>query len=327
MNPFESLPKKNENNDNDLNEGAIEHIEKKLEIITLSDTHNDVEAIKENLRLYNIVDGDGKWNSNIENIKIIHTGDLVNKQDPDLTSLRYMRELKDTAPKSCSVEMIAGNHEIDVLQNKPFVIQDPYIEEDIEHMKVLHYDEPVLFMHGYPTRELLETLLTYTDTEEGVAELNRLFEQSATEAMQGDPRNISYFSYQKKNDITGKKNIFRDIKPEKYYEKRGEEISDLLDQLGIKIIIHGHKPVKDGVQAKHEFHKHIQGATLIDNDCAVSRTKQDDRKESKVNHYGSVRVTINNPGDPGSDVELHYKNKKHHGVTDLQAGQDHLMAA
>jgi len=91
---------------------------KEIEIISITDTHNDKEAIINNLRFHHAVDKNGEWEKGARDIHIVHTGDVVNREKPDKKSLEYIFHLKDTAPQGCHVEVLAGNHEISYTLHK-----------------------------------------------------------------------------------------------------------------------------------------------------------------------------------------------------------------
>lgn len=294
----------------------------RIEIITISDTDNDVEVLQQNLRLYGIVDKNGEWTPNTRNVKIIHTGDLINKFRPDVTSLVYMRHLKQTAPESCEVLLIAGNHEIEMLERLPFVVSSPYVAEDFKQMRVLHAEGQILFMHGYPTRELLYELRKHEDLQAGIAVLNAHYKQSVEEITQGKGSTISDFSYEKLNRVTGEKNLFRNIAPDEYYKKHGAEVSALLTEMGIEVVIHGHKPQKGGVQAVGEAARYMPGITLINNDCVVARSRQQSLKKKAKGLYGSVRVTLRSSPVAEPALTLRYKNARKTSRTKLAKQTD-----
>ncbi len=326
-----------------------ERMSEKIEIITITDTHNDYEAIIRNLRIHDIIDENGEWKEGVKNIHVIHTGDVVNKKNPDKKSLEYIFHLKATAPKTCSVEILAGNHEMDYLMGKTGPAEEGSERKIIEGMSLLSSAGPVLFLHGYPTRKLLRWIESYTITdgysvEEAIAEINRQFSEALEESTAGYNNKLSHFLFgdteEKKKSGAEKENkklklenrkiieddvdtstelpngrklkpLFRKTLPIDYYQKHGKEVSELLSTLGFDVVIHGHVRSPRGVQSVGEFKEFLPNVTLISNDVAVS-----DFKSTKVgeptagNKWGSTKIIMENNSEGKTIInEMTFVNK------------------
>ena len=61
------------------------------------------------------------------------------------------------------------------------------------------------------------------------------------------------------------------VNASRYYKKHGRLVGDVLAQLGIDIVVHGHRPQRSGVQVDYEFGKWIPNVRMIGNDTMVRR--------------------------------------------------------
>ena len=315
----------------------FENSPNRLEIITITDTHNDYEAILRNLRIHGILDEKGEWKEDANNIHVIHTGDVVNKKNPDKKSLEYLFHLKATAPESCSVQILAGNHEMDYLMGCVGQAPEGSERKLIEGMSLLEISGPVLFLHGYPTRKLLRWILSYVIDEgfsvgEAVAEINRQFSEALEESSSGYTNKLKHFLFgddkgEKKNpknkmekkteqekEKTAEqktKPLFRKILPADYYQKHGNEVSALLAMLGVEVVVHGHARTPKGVQTVGEFKEYLPNITMIGNDVAVSDFKSTKPGESiPGNKWGSTKIIMENTDEGKSSVrEMTFVNK------------------
>ncbi|MFA6338640.1 MAG: metallophosphoesterase [Candidatus Paceibacterota bacterium] len=279
--------------ENNIEKTKAESAEKnpaEVEIIALTDTHNDKKAIIRNLKFHEIVDKNGEWQEGVANLVIVHEGDIINKQNPNSECIEYLMHLKQTAPDGCFVEIQIGNHELEYLVEHAGMQEGKKDCEMIARMSIASHFGPVLFVHGYPTIQLLEEITKRGGIQEGVDSLNKQFQDAASNSLSGNKDGLGYFSFEKINNTTGEKNIFRNIKPEKYYKKHGAEIVALLKQLGIQIVVHGHSGQKKGVQIADEFKEFLPDITMINNDVSVSRYKN----EKKKTRLGSTKITVVN---------------------------------
>jgi hypothetical protein len=308
----------------------------KLEIITITDTHNDYEAILRNLKIHNIIDENGEWRDGVNNVQVIHTGDVINKKNPDKKSLEYMFHLKATAPESCSVEILAGNHEMEYLMGTKGIAEEGSERKLIEGMSLISASGPVLFLHGYPTRKLLRWILSYVTYEEysvpdAIGEINRQFSEALEESSSGYNNKLKHFLFGEKakkkglvheaeslekkeentEEINKPKPLFQKVLPADYYQKHGKEVSELLAKLGIEIVVHGHARTSKGIQRIGEFSKYLPNVTLIDNDVAISEFKSTKPGEPTVgNKWGSTKIIMENSADGKSFVrEMSFINK------------------
>jgi len=300
------------------------------EIITITDTHNDLEAILRNLRVYHIINEDGEWKDGVENIHIVHTGDVVNKKDPDKKSLEYLFHLKATAPDSCSVEILAGNHEMDYLMNCSGASEEGSERKLIENMSLVSVSGPILFLHGYPTRKLLRWILSYGSLAEGIEEINNQFKEALEETSWGYNSKLRHFLFGDKQEkqANGEKDrkpekteeriekpkikpLFRKTMPSDYYKMHGREIAELCKELGIRVVVHGHQRISAGEQSVGESKEYLPGVLLINNDVAVSEFKNTKPGEPPVgNKWGSTKIVMKS-GESGENYiqEMFFVNK------------------
>ena len=242
--------------------------------IVFSDTDNDLKSVKTTLRFAGVLSQKGELVENIQGMTIFHTGDLLDKNKPDLSVVEYWQLLQqDALRKGCHVRLIAGNHEQEIWlrmqagkKYKMDADQAQKLNNFIESLDLFYVAGPVLFIHGYPTLEFLQTLLHFKEVTG--RELNRFnkdhYKKSfiSTRAMKQyayvrADRKANFLLY----DLTDASN---------YYKKKGRLISAILEQLKIDIVVHGHKPQRSGKQADYEFSQSIPNIRMIDNDTNVS---------------------------------------------------------
>jgi len=280
------------------------------EIIALADTHNDLEAIIRNLRLHNVIGEDGEWKEGVKNVRIIHTGDVINKEHPDEKSLEYIFHLKKTAPEDCSVEILAGNHEIEYLMDHSGKKEEGLGRSLMTEMSLLSHLGPVLFLHGHPSRRLLKEILSYGSLEDGLNAMNEQFHQAITASMWGDNGQLKRFSFKKK-DIKGEDKPYqKKIVLQDYYKEHGKEVEGLLLKLGIEVVVHGHASQQSGVQTVGEFKEFMPKVTFINNDVSVSKFKKLDPGETAGNEWGSTKITMKNNKGASTVSDMVFVNKK-----------------
>ena len=243
--------------------------------IIFSDTDNDLESVKSTLRFAGILNRKGEFTADTEGITIVHTGDLISKANPDPSVVDYWEILaQDALRHGCRVKLIAGNHEQETwLQmkagKKPGIAgsQAPRLNRFIENLDLFHVTGPILFLHGYPTVEFLQALLHYKEvTGEDLNQFNEDHYKKSLISM----RAMKQYAYVR----NGRKihHLLYDIKDAgSYYKKNGEDINSILSDLDIRVIVHGHKPQKSGLQADYELNEWVPGVRVINNDTNVSR--------------------------------------------------------
>jgi len=244
--------------------------------VVFSDTDNDVKSVKKTLRFVGVLGPKGKLADDLQGVTLVHTGDLLDKKRPDFAVVKYWRALQyDVAKKGGHVRLIAGNHEQEIrLRFKAG--QDYGLEKDkatglirfVESLDLFHVTGSVLFIHSYPTVEFLQALLHYRDVTG--RDLNR-FNEDHYARSSTSPRAMKQYAYVR----TGRKpyHLLYDVADARsYFKKNGRVIGDLLSQLGISCILHGHKPQRSGSQADQQFSKWIPDIRIINNDTNVRRS-------------------------------------------------------
>lgn len=242
-----------------------------IQMLILSDTDNDLQAVRYTLWLAGLCDRHGHWRKGIHHFCVIHTGDWLNKLNPNPEVLEFFRTFKSSAPPSCSVVLLVGNHEVEILQRAAAGIRmrlNPEQLDFIRQQDVLHVTRNILYLHGYPTLNLLSLLLQIKREKKG--SLNRfnhrfrkafheghhaLFKDREGLEMVGDIRNVKQYYMQ--GEVDG--------------ERYGSRISRLLQQLEIDTVIHGHRP-NVLTQLDYELCNEVPDIRIINNDNKASMT-------------------------------------------------------
>ena len=243
--------------------------------IVLSDTDNDLKSVKKTLRFAGILENNGHWANNLQEITIFHTGDLIDKKNPDINAAKYWHRLKREARnRGGDVKLIVGNHEQEIWQN--LMAGDKYgmdsvravwLQDFIENMALFHVSGPVLFIHGYPTMEFLRVLLHYKEVTG--KDLNRFNADHYKKAFRS-VKAIRQYAYVREK--RGANYLLYDMaNASRYYKKEGRAVAAVLAQLEIKTVIHGHRPQRSGVQVDYEFDKWIPNIRMIGNDTMVRK--------------------------------------------------------
>ena len=249
--------------------------------IILSDTDNDLNSVKYVLWMTGLCDKQGNWRDGLQHFRVIHTGDWLNKRDPSPEVLEFFQALQASAPKTCEVVLLVGNHEVEVLQRISSGTQTRLTNDHlafIQQQDVVHVSGRSLYIHGYPTVHLLSILAQIKDENMGLNVFNSRFRKALYEGQ------YALFKEQAGLEIIGD---FRRVK--QYYlqnqgkeEPNGVRVSNLLPQLNIDTVIHGHRP-KGLVQRDYELKEEVPGIRIINNDI-----------HAKLTGLGAIVVDANN---------------------------------
>ena len=244
--------------------------------IVFSDTENDVNSVNNTLRFAGILNKQDELTDNLEGVTIFHTGDLIDKKNPDPAVVEYWQLLqRDALTKGCTVKLIVGNHEQEIWQKikagEKFDVGEEVsqrISSFIEDLDLFHVAGSILFIHGYPTVEFLKALLHFKEvTGKDLNSYNTDHYKKALKSVKAirqyayvrDARRANYLLY----DL---------VNASRYYKKKGRVVGAVLEQLKIKTVIHGHRPQRSGMQVDYEFGKWIPNVRMIGNDTMVTRT-------------------------------------------------------
>jgi hypothetical protein len=243
--------------------------------IVLSDTDNDVSSVRKTLRFAGILNGKGEFADNLEGVTIVHTGDLIDKKNPDASVVEYWQLLQqDALARGCHVKLIVGNHEQEIWQKIRTgekcgmgAKKTDWLNGFIESLDLFYVAGPVLFVHGYPTLEFLQTLLHFKEvTGKDLNYFNTDHYKKAFRSVKA----IRQYAYVRANRKTNY--LLYDVADaSRYYKKQGRVVGAVLAQLKIDIVVHGHRPQRSGVQVDYEFGKWIPKVRMIGNDTMVKR--------------------------------------------------------
>jgi len=243
--------------------------------IVFSDTDNDINSVKNTLRFAGILNQKGELTDNLDGISIFHTGDLVDKKNPDPAVVEYWQRLQqDALRKGCHVKLIVGNHEQEIWQKirageklEMGTKKTLWLNEFIESLDLFYVAGPVLFIHGYPTLEFLQTLLHFKEvTGKDLNCFNTDHYKKAFRSVNA----MRQYAYVRENRRTHY--LLYDVADaSRYYKKKGRVVGAVLAQLKIDIVVHGHRPQRSGVQVDYEFGKWIPKVRMIGNDTMVRR--------------------------------------------------------
>ena len=243
--------------------------------IIFSDTDNDLDSVKATLRFGGILGEKSEVDENVEGITIFHTGDLIDKKKPDLAVVEFWQLLQQKAlSKGCHVRLIAGNHEQKIWQRicagKKYGMDDDQaqkLKNFVEELDLFYVSGPVLFLHGYPTLEFLQALAHFKKVTG--KDLN-CFNDDHYKKSFISVRAIKQYSYVRESQNI--EHLLYDItNASYYYMEKGRLIGNILEELKIRIVVHGHKPQRSGRQADYEFGNWIPNIRMVGNDTNVSR--------------------------------------------------------
>jgi len=244
--------------------------------IVFSDTENDVDSVNNTLRFAGILNEQDELTDDLEGVTIFHTGDLINKKNPDPTVVEYWQLLqRDALEKGCTVKLIVGNHEQEIWQKiragGEFDFGEKVsqqINDFIEDLDLFHVAGSILFIHGYPTVEFLRALLHFKEvTGKSLNSYNTDHYKKALKSVEA----IRQYAYVRDNRRANYL-LYDLVNASRYYKKKGRVVGALLKQLKIETVIHGHRPQRSGMQVDYEFGRWIPNARMIGNDTMVTRT-------------------------------------------------------
>ncbi|GAB0056783.1 hypothetical protein SIID45300_01095 [Candidatus Magnetaquicoccaceae bacterium FCR-1] len=232
--------------------------------VVLSDTDNDLRAVHYALHIVGVCDREGNWRKGVHGIRVIHTGDWLNKFAPSLAMIDYFIHLSRTAPKTCDVKILNGNHELDVLhrlEKGAYTYLGGVREAFIHGRDLIHVFGKTLFMHGYPTLYLLRFLAQIRAEKHDLNGFNdrvrkafyeghhALFRSEEGKVLMGNIKKARL--YYQESSFDG--------------EKRAEKISRMLKELDIHTVVHGHRP-NILVQKDEAIEMETPGVRLVNND-------------------------------------------------------------
>ncbi|MEO5364078.1 MAG: metallophosphoesterase [Magnetococcus sp. DMHC-8] len=248
-------------------EAVLPHFSRTL---VLSDTDNDFRTVLQMLWVTGLCDRNGSWRPGLRNVQVVHTGDWLNKWDPNPHVLDGFKRLQETTPEECRLVLLNGNHELSILQMADKGLRTSLTADDlafIRQQQLLHVDRDTLFLHGYPSTDLLMILkqlqrekVDKTDFAERLHKvfydgLFPLFRETRSLRIIGDIKNPKYYYGQKsQNGIC-----------------QGEQTAAILQELGLTTVIHGHKPGST-LQMDHELREDLPGIRFINNDNRIRQT-------------------------------------------------------
>ncbi len=243
--------------------------------IVFSDTDNDVKSVNNTLRFAGLLDAVGQLADDLQGLCILNTGDLIDKKNPDPSAVGYWQHLlQDARTRGAQVKLIVGNHEQEIWQHiragETYGMKSQQIHalnEFIESLDLFYVAGPVLFIHGYPTLEFLQTLLHYEQvTGKDLNSFNSDHYRKAFKSVNG----MRQYAYVRENRQANY--LLYDVaNASRYYKKQGREVGAVLEKLKIEIVLHGHRPQRSGVQVDYEFGKWIPKIRMIGNDTVVRR--------------------------------------------------------
>ncbi|MBF0124018.1 MAG: metallophosphoesterase [Magnetococcales bacterium] len=241
-----------------------------LRVVVFSDTDNDTEIVCYTLWLLGLCDRRGFWRSHVRHVTLVHTGDWLNKLDPNPHTLDFFKRLQESAPPTCRVVILNGNHELELLRRFESAEQILLTAADLDFIRqqnIIYIEQNTLFVHGYPNVELLTCLRQLWQEKVPLNHFNDRFRKAF---FQGE---LALFRLREGMEMLG------DLSDDSQFYTQctaegltnGEKVSNLLLGLGIHIVVHGHKP-NNAVQLDDELGDEVPGVRFINNDNRVKRT-------------------------------------------------------
>jgi hypothetical protein len=242
-------------------------------IIAIPDCENETDCVDASLRYAGVLSKKGTLKEKARGAQIVQTGDLIHKNAPNPAVVPYWQALHAAAEAAgCSLHLVAGNHELEIwrrLQSGARLgmkrSDQRGVQELIRTMRIFHADGSMLFIHGYPTVDLLRHLRSYRDeTGKPLNDYNRDCFQAAFD----DPKRLALYAYLRRS--ASRSCLLHDVpNPASYYRRNGAEVADLLAALGIDLVIHGHRPERSGVQTDYELQRWLPGIRMISHDIQL----------------------------------------------------------
>lgn len=259
--------------------------------VAISDIHNDILSAEASLRERGIVSKKfDEWHSNVHDTHLVLTGDLINRDAPDHVTLRLFRHLAERAKDGNRVTLVLGNHELSLLTSLAHGREFASINrKDLAFLgtgKMVYKRGPVLFLHAYPTRELLADMVEQYELNNGdVPNDNWHVNERFVRAFELLP----YAPSESRQTFEELCTLAESPSPESYEheEEHSAEIAKLLGRLHVKVVVHGHKKRSSGKQAIETY---LPGICMINNDTAISVTKNPEHEH----RIGSTLVRTRN---------------------------------
>lgn len=281
---------------------VLERAPKVERFVCLSDIHNDEKAMQASLEQKGIVDENSDWENEIDPVQLVISGDSVNKQNPNHSVLKYLRRLQRTAPEGSSVTILVGNHELDLLARETKGEETGMKEKWYEYLgeaSVVCKQGSVLFLHRYPSLELVEELAEQFAENNGDVEtsewnINQRFQEAVSTRKETPQDSLAVFN---ECDDGGEDSALKGLSPKEYYMKYGSIISDLLESMGVNVVVHGHKKQASGGQ---DFEEYLPSITMVNNDTAMSS----DKNHSHDHRMASAEIKI---GSEDTEITCAYK--------------------
>ncbi|MBF0445336.1 MAG: metallophosphoesterase [Magnetococcales bacterium] len=239
--------------------------------VVLSDTDNDIKSIQYSLWVLGLVDKGGAWKKGLNNFHLVHTGDWLKKTNPKKEVISLLSNLQETLPDKAEMFILNGNHEVEILQKVENYNSLGLSSSELDFIRnqdIMHVCDNNLFIHGYPTFELLRLLAHVKDETGCMNDFNNRFRKAFYEG--------EYALFREKEGMA----ILGDLRQAQAYyrsqssnsQTNGEKISRLLKKLGIDTVIHGHRP-NMMVQQDFEFKFEVPGIRFINNDNKARLSK------------------------------------------------------
>ena len=243
-------------------------------LLAISDSENVVTPVTDTLRYAGVLKKTGELRPKIvRGLQILHTGDMILKHQPDPAVVDYWVNLRERVDLlGGELVLLAGNHELEIwscLQRGQRLglkrRQCQRVQSFIRTCRLFHVASSVLFIHGYPTLNLLRCLKDFRErTGLSIDHYNEAHFRPALD----DPRKLAHFRYLKGKG--SRQFLLHDLEnPASYYRTHGREIATLLRHFGIEQVVHGHRPERSGIQADYEFRRWLPGIRMIGNDTQL----------------------------------------------------------
>ncbi len=277
-------------------------------VVVIGDCENDSSCVEATLRFLGALDKRGGLKARIRGAQIVQTGDLLQKNAPSLGIVRFWEGLRSAAAVAgCGLHLVAGNHELEIwrrLQGGERLGLNPEgqraVQSFIRSLVLFHVEGSALFLHGYPTLDLLRDLQAYRrDRGRPLNDYNAERFQRAL----GDSRQLARYAYLR-GDQSRAPLLYDLADPGRYYRRHGREVARLLGALGIGLVVHGHRPERSGLQTDYELRKWLPGIRMINNDIQLrlqglgaTLIQQGDRGPAEVYFVNRSTLTLSDRDD------------------------------